>query len=232
MGATFQYTLDTSQSVNTQIIIRNRKPWAEEGATVIKTLPIGVNQWDGTNNAGQSVPEGEYWFTVEVKNSSNELIGRQSGPVRVGCQKIYLPLIFKNYGSPGPPGGCYVGRVLIEDGFENGDPFSGSGTSPAGPWTRAGLEGFPAPDKVSLDDHDRPDNDGIRLGGQDNQSSPDDQTDDFDQARPFLSMPVPKQSRFLLTCGWNPGNPRMKRSIQVVMTTFIGVCKPCSIVTT
>ena len=118
VGATFQYTLDTSQSVNTRIIIRDNKPWA--GGNTVKTLALNVNQWDGTNNAGQPVPEGEYWFTVEVKNSSNELIGLQSGPVRVGCQKIYLPLIFKNYGSSGLPGGCYVGRVLSDDTFEGG----------------------------------------------------------------------------------------------------------------
>jgi hypothetical protein len=130
---------------------------------------------------GQSLP----WFTFDVDTSP--LICIQSN-----CQKehFYLPLVFKNPAAPPPPTGeCYAGRVLIEDDFENGDPFSGSGTGTDGPWTRVGLEGFPAPVKVSLDDHGRSDDDGLRFGGHDNQSPPADQTDDFDQAI-YQTIPI------------------------------------------
>lgn len=96
--ATFQYTLITTQSVTTQITIRDQKPWTT--TNIIKSLPIGVNEWDGTNEAGQVVPEAEYWFTVAVTSTNSQLIGSQSGPVQVGCQQIYLPVVLKNHPLP------------------------------------------------------------------------------------------------------------------------------------
>ncbi len=107
----FIYTLDTAQSVTTQITIRDNKPW--NGGNVVQTLPIGQNQWDIT-----SVSRGSYWFTVNVKNSSNDVIGLQSWPVEVGCQTTYLPVILKQY-SP-PQRVCYEGSNHLQNtGFES-----------------------------------------------------------------------------------------------------------------
>lgn len=59
------------------------------------------------------MPDGEYWFTVAVKNSGSQVIGLQSGPVQAGCpagQGIYLPIISKGEGGgssgPQPPDDC------------------------------------------------------------------------------------------------------------------------------
>lgn len=112
----FQYTLNPLQFVSTQVVIQDGKPW--QSGNVIKTLPIGVNVWDGTNGSGQTVSEGEYWFTVEVRNSGGQLIGSQSGPIHTGCNKLYLPIVFKGDGSSGP-GNCQwtVDNLLQDSGF-------------------------------------------------------------------------------------------------------------------
>lgn len=93
---TITYTLDTTQTVTTQITIRDQPP-RTIGATLIKTLPVGVNTWDGTDKAGNPVSEGEYWFTVAVTNTRNQLIGRQSKPVVVACHPLYLLAFLNNH---------------------------------------------------------------------------------------------------------------------------------------
>ncbi len=103
-----------------------------------------------------------------------------------------MPLILKSHGSSGPPGVCYVGRVLSDDTFEGGGsegPFINNGTDTVHrqPWNRdnnsSGIRPFPKlPGKVSLDEHGRPGQDGIRFGYRnDNQVPDDDLNDVFDQ---------------------------------------------------
>ncbi|MDY6868942.1 MAG: hypothetical protein SVT56_13755, partial [Chloroflexota bacterium] len=70
--------------------------------------------------------EGEYWFTVEVRNSGGQLIGLQSGPVQVSsdCTKLsYLPFIHKSEEGGSSPT-CNPGDVLVFDDFDDGNPFS------------------------------------------------------------------------------------------------------------
>lgn len=92
----FEYTLPTTQTVTTQITIKDDGPWNEDAIPLI-TLPPNQNQWAGKDEAGLLLPNGTYWFTVAVSNTQNHLIGLQSNPISITCTPLYLPPLLKNY---------------------------------------------------------------------------------------------------------------------------------------
>ncbi len=95
----FHFMLATTAAVTTTISITNA-----DGATV-RTL-VNTRQWDGQDTGGTQVPDGNYDYTIAVRNITGTRVGLQSSALTieyVDCQ-IYLPMILKGWPPlPRPP---------------------------------------------------------------------------------------------------------------------------------